>query len=43
MLKMGASMFDSIQVNLNHLPALHTASQEVQASVNTHIYADNMS
>ncbi|XP_036953050.1 glycerol-3-phosphate acyltransferase 2, mitochondrial isoform X3 [Acanthopagrus latus] len=28
MLKMGASMFDSIQVNLNHLPALHTASQE---------------
>ncbi|KAM9360108.1 glycerol-3-phosphate acyltransferase 2, mitochondrial [Symphorus nematophorus] len=28
MLKMFASIFDSIQVNLNHLPALHRASQE---------------
>ncbi|XP_051279450.1 glycerol-3-phosphate acyltransferase 2, mitochondrial isoform X2 [Dicentrarchus labrax] len=28
MLKMFASMFDSIQINLNHLPALHRASQE---------------
>nr|XP_046243855.1 glycerol-3-phosphate acyltransferase 2, mitochondrial isoform X2 [Scatophagus argus] len=28
MLKMFASMFDSIQVNLSHLPALHRASQE---------------
>ncbi|XP_019120061.2 glycerol-3-phosphate acyltransferase 2, mitochondrial [Larimichthys crocea] len=27
-LKMFASIFDSIQVNLNHLPALHRASQE---------------
>lgn len=38
MLKMFASVFGSIQVNLNHLPALHRATQEVQVS-----YADEMS
>lgn len=30
MLKMFASVFGSIQVNLNHFPALHRSSQEVK-------------
>lgn len=38
MLKMFASVFDSIQVNLNHLSALHRVSQEVQVSMNTRIH-----
>ncbi|XP_070690554.1 glycerol-3-phosphate acyltransferase 2, mitochondrial [Pempheris klunzingeri] len=36
MLKMFASVFDSIQVNLNHLSALHRASQE--GSVLVYVY-----
>uniref|UniRef100_A0A8C4IJZ4 Glycerol-3-phosphate acyltransferase 2, mitochondrial n=1 Tax=Dicentrarchus labrax TaxID=13489 RepID=A0A8C4IJZ4_DICLA len=38
MLKMFASMFDSIQINLNHLPALHRASQEVNGSLLVYVY-----
>ncbi|XP_068616937.1 glycerol-3-phosphate acyltransferase 2, mitochondrial [Brachionichthys hirsutus] len=37
MLKMFASIFDSIQVNLNHLPALHRASQEGSQLVYVHV------
>lgn len=38
MLKMFSSVFGSIQVNLDHLRALHRASQEVRVSTNTHIH-----
>lgn len=38
MLKMFASVLGSIQVNLNHLSALHKVSQEVQVSINTHMH-----
>ncbi|XP_028434259.1 glycerol-3-phosphate acyltransferase 2, mitochondrial isoform X2 [Perca flavescens] len=37
MLKMLSSMFGSIQVNLNHLPALHRASQEGSLLVYVHL------
>ncbi|XP_035847185.1 glycerol-3-phosphate acyltransferase 2, mitochondrial isoform X2 [Sander lucioperca] len=37
MLKMLSSMFGSIQVNLNHLPALHRASQEGSLLVYVHV------
>ncbi|KAF3851277.1 hypothetical protein F7725_013049 [Dissostichus mawsoni] len=39
LLKMFSSVFGSIQVNLNHLPALHRASQEVQGSVLVYVYS----
>ncbi|XP_059194204.1 glycerol-3-phosphate acyltransferase 2, mitochondrial isoform X2 [Centropristis striata] len=37
MLKMFSSVFGSIQVNLNHLPALHRASQEGSLLVYVHV------
>ncbi|XP_032371862.1 glycerol-3-phosphate acyltransferase 2, mitochondrial isoform X2 [Etheostoma spectabile] len=37
MLKMLSSVFGSIQVNLNHLPALHRASQEGSLLVYVHV------
>ncbi|XP_070761074.1 glycerol-3-phosphate acyltransferase 2, mitochondrial [Enoplosus armatus] len=37
MLKMFASVFGSIEVNLNHLPALHRASQEGSLLVYVHV------
>ncbi|XP_039658566.1 glycerol-3-phosphate acyltransferase 2, mitochondrial isoform X2 [Perca fluviatilis] len=37
MLKMLSSMFGSVQVNLNHLPALHRASQEGSLLVYVHL------
>lgn len=40
MLKMFASRFDSVQVNLSHLPALHRATQEVQVSKHAHFAED---
>lgn len=41
MLKMFASVFGSIQVNLNHLADLHRVSQEVQF-IKTYAYVDEM-
>uniref|UniRef100_A0A3B4WSN3 Glycerol-3-phosphate acyltransferase 2, mitochondrial n=1 Tax=Seriola lalandi dorsalis TaxID=1841481 RepID=A0A3B4WSN3_SERLL len=38
MLKMFASVFGSIEVNLNHLPDLHKVSQEVQGSLLVYVH-----